>query len=146
MFQSNNDIKSVFGDTDAIAPAPAGYGSGYIQRPVGAPVFSSAFSGEIYPRKDWDELAAMQEKNKTSPYDVRKGRVAILNQKSTNYCWAYGVVGAIATVYAKTGISDPTLSATSVAAQAKDFQNVGGWGENAVEQIQKTGGLGACCC
>ena len=96
--------------------------------------------GPLYDRKDWPELMALQEKHRTSPYHVHKDyNVPILTQESTNYCWMFGVVGGIMNRYAMMDGVAPVLSPAGPACQGKNWENKGGWGEEAVGYIQKFG-------
>jgi hypothetical protein len=99
-----------------------------------------AYNGPLFPESHWDELMALQEANKTSPYHVHKNNVGVYSQQRTNFCWAFGVVGGVANRYAATGIHPvPSFSPASVACQIKDFRNVGGWGREACAGIQEYG-------
>ena len=142
-FESNIDFKTVLGDTDPAATVPRGFASGYVPRdfktdPVGLRV--AGFRGRKYPQGDWDELADLQEKNKTSPYHTHKNRVGIMSQGMLPYCWCYGPVAGVATQYAKTGIEPvPDLNAAAPAFQITGFRLRGSWASEAVEAIQRYG-------
>ena len=139
-FESNIVMRTVYGHTDAQPVAPKGYGSGFVANNGDKPLSSAEYRGKVYPRKDWDELARLQELNHTSPLHAHKGRVGIMNQRSTNYCWCFGTVAGVATQYAKTGITPvPKFSAASTACQIKNFANEGGWGDEAVAGIREYG-------
>ena len=139
-FESNIKMRSLYGATDAVPLPPEGYGSGFVQRGEYDSMKSPPYRGEIYPRKDWEELARLQELNHTSPLHSHKGRVGIMNQRSTNFCWCFGTVAGVATQYAKTGITPvPKFSAASTACQIKNFRNEGGWADEAVAGIQESG-------
>ena len=137
-FESTLPVKTVYSTTDVIAPPPFGRGSGFVMD-SGDDLSAPQFEGKIFPRDTWDDLAIIQETNGTSPYDFHKNGVNIYDQKSTNYCWCFGVCAGVATQYSKSGISIPDLSPASTACQIKDFNNVGGWGKTAVAGIQKYG-------
>lgn len=136
-FESNIDVSSIWGDTDAMPRAPRGMGSGFAAK--AETTGFSLYDGPVFPRTDWDELMDLQDKNLSSPYDTHKAHVEIKNQKSTNYCWSFGMCTVVETEYAMAGMHNIGLSPAAVACQAKDFQNVGGWGEDAAKQIVKTG-------
>lgn len=62
-----------------------------------------------------------------------------LNQNPTNYCWCYAVVHAVMIQRLLNGEPFYRLSPYSVACIVKNFQNNGGWGSQACEQIVKEG-------
>ena len=123
--------------------ADEGFGRGYVERDYsqfGEGFYSPRYTGPVYPRSQWDDLAKRQDDNQTSPDHWRiKAGQPILDQNGYGYCWAYGTVAAIMTAYAQTGMSIPHLSATSVAALAKNWRDQGGWAGEAIAQIKKTG-------
>lgn len=119
-------------------------GRGYVERdyrenPFGsyAPTFDSS---QLIPRSDWAPMIEEMERTKSTLTDVHTYyKVPVTNQKRTNYCWCYGVVGAIMTARAVAGLKTVHLSAGATAARIKNYQNVGGWGGQAIEGIAKMG-------
>jgi hypothetical protein len=96
--------------------------------------------GPVYKESDWPELMALQEKHRTSPFHVHvDNNVPVLSQKNTNYCWMYGVVGGVMNRYASMDGVAPMLSAAGPASRGTRFQNIGGWGEQAVDYIREYG-------
>jgi len=139
MFESSVNFKTIISDND---PNRLDGRGGFVNPPKSDPFESSApaYRGTLYPESDWEELAALQEKNQSSPYHVHKDHVAIMNQKSTNYCWCFGSVAGVANRYAATGIEPvPVFSPASTACQIKSFRNEGGWGREACAGIQEFG-------
>lgn len=134
-------IKYILKDVDA-KEGVSSFGSGYVERnfddePLGT--LTPSYGGRVFPRSDWDELAAIQDANRSSPFDFHYGRVAIMNQRNLPYCWMYGTCAGVATQYAMTGVDVPDLSPTSTAAQVKSFREQGGWGTEACAGIKKYG-------
>jgi len=107
----------------------------------GKPYYSkSGVLGARYDRKDWPELMALQERDRTSPYHVHKDfDVPVLNQRKTNYCWCFGLVAGVMNRYAKMDGVAPLLSPAGPACQGKDFANEGGWGVEAVRYCNRYG-------
>ncbi len=141
MFESNID-KRLIVDPDRLAKEARSFGTGYEDRdfdqePAGLNL--PLYGGKVYDRKDWPELMAMQDKNQSSPLDWHLDGVKIYDQRNTNFCWCFGTVAGVATQYAKTGIEVPEFSPASTACLVKKFQNVGGWGSQACNGIQKHG-------
>lgn len=123
--------------------ADEGFGRGYIKRDYSRfheGFYAPRYSGPVYPRNQWDDLSKRQDDNESSPDHWRlKAEQPILDQNGYGYCWAYGTVAAVMTAYAQTGMKIPHLSATSVAAIAKNWRDQGGWAGEAIAQIQKDG-------
>lgn len=102
--------------------------------------YSSAFSRTIIPRSEWKERIEERTAKKLRLFDTFKAKeVPILNQKSLPYCWAYGVVGAMSMSRAMNNLPTRHLSATSVASKIKNYQERGGWAEEAIRGIDKFG-------
>ena len=101
----------------------------------------ASFSGRRYPRSDWKELMQLQEKHESSPWHAWKSAgIALKNQKSSSWCWTFGVAGAMQNRYAQQGMGDTHLSAASVAGPITGYdKDQGGWGQYAVEHIQEFG-------
>ena len=99
------------------------------------------YSGKIYPRKDWRELIELQKKHGSSPKHVHLfNEIGILNQRSTPYCWMYGVVGCVLNRAAAQGIQPvPKLNAQATAAMGKRYRKKGGFGIEACKYIEKYG-------
>lgn len=130
----------LYGDDSA---TPDGLSKGYIPRdyeqyPEGT--FADPFPLPIIPREQWPELIEKMERDKTRLSDIRRtAGLKSLNQNGTNYCWVNAVVGAVMLLRAKAGHDYIPLSPASVGSIITGFQNVGGWGSKALEQIIKGG-------
>jgi hypothetical protein len=128
---------------DKAVQANGDLGTGYKQRDFEAAPFgtySEPFALDLIPRAEWAERAEALDAAKATPeHMARFYKVPILNQKNLPYCWAYGVVGAMATMYAQAGLPVEYLSATSAAAKIKNYVKVGGWAGEAIEGIQRFG-------
>lgn len=98
----------------------------------------------IIPREEWaDRLAEMQAKQ-TLMSDIlnrytEKYNVKWLNQNPTNYCWCYAVVHAVMILRIWQNEPYKRLAPASAAAIIKNFQNVGGWGSQALDHIAEYG-------
>jgi len=68
-----------------------------------------------------------------------KNKYVGLNQNPTNYCWTYGLIHQIMAEREMNGEPFLRLSPYSVACIVKNFQNQGGWGTQACQQIIKDG-------
>ena len=123
--------------------ADSGFGRGYVERDYRRfeqGFYAPRYSGPVFPRSQWDDLIKMHDENESSPDHWRiRGEVPVLDQNGYGYCWCYGTVGAVMVAYAQTGITAPKLSATSVAAQGKNWRNEGGWAGEAIEYIKRFG-------
>jgi hypothetical protein len=101
---------------------------------------SKSDAGPRYDRKDWPELMALQEKERTSPLHIHKDyNVPVLTQERTNYCWCFGVCAGLMNRYAMMDGVAPLLSPAGPACQGKSFSNEGGWGEEAIGYINQYG-------
>ena len=107
------------------APRPVGYGN-----VPGASVFPQ---GRTIPRSEWQARIKEMEERKSRLSDIlTAGGVKVKNQQQTNYCWAFGTVTAVEILRAVQGQPYVSLSPASIAAPIKKYQNVGGWGEEAL--------------
>ena len=98
------------------------------------------WDGPLIPESEWRDRIAWQEEHRTSPDHWRRFKNSkVLDQKRTNYCWCFGVGGAAQNAIAMTGADVPHLSPAYTAAMIKGFRNVGGWGAEAIDGIQKFG-------
>lgn len=112
----------------------------YETDPVGCS--ADPFFGEVIDRRLWPSLIAKQKNLCSSPLEVhRRNAVPILNQLRFKYCWCFAIVAGVMNRYAFQGINDPVdeLSATAVAAQGKNFRNVGGHCSEAVSYCKQYG-------
>lgn len=94
----------------------------------------------LIPRSDWRNIIEMQERTKSTLTHVRaRAGIRTLSQNGTNYCWCFGVVNAVRIVIALQGGGFRNLSPTAVAAQVKNFRNVGGNTFQAIPHIAEKG-------
>jgi hypothetical protein len=122
-----------------------GYSFGMTPRDYAAAPFGSA-SRPLYQyqyesdRNKLRDRIKRADENKATPDDWRiAGEVPILNQGQWGYCWMFGVVGAMMTAYAMTGVKSPHLNAFPTAYRGKQGRNQGGWGEEALRYINQFG-------
>jgi len=122
---------------------PPRFRRGYTGRPFdkvpyGGASYAKPRARRIYDRSEWAERAKDKKKYGSSLREVwRRGGLNVLNQQQTNYCWCNGVVGAYQAKRAFQGLPYIKFSAASVAARLKRYQNVGGWGGEAIEGINQ---------
>lgn len=119
------------------------FSGGYRPRPYqqfGLGHYAPKYSGQIIPRRQWDELIELQDRNQSSPLHLHQQQNApILDQNGYGYCWMFGAVAGVMNRYAAAGLPIPHLSATAPAWQGKRGKNQGGWAGEAVEYIAKFG-------
>ena len=134
-------IREYVDENTVMPPAPEGYKHAFSLAGKPSKTSLGAYSGQVFPRKDWKELMDLQEKQESSPWHHWKGvGIKVKNQRQTSYCWAFGSTGAVETRYAQQGMGNTHLSATSVAAPITNFdKNQGGWGSYFFEHVQEFG-------
>lgn len=109
---------------------PAGYGSSALPFP----------SAWLIPRSEWRARIEEQKARGTRLCDlIRKAKLSPLDQGRTNYCWMNAVIGAVEVMRLVQNQRIVRLSAASAAAQIKRFQNVGGWGLEAIKWLVANG-------
>lgn len=92
------------------------------------------------PPEQWDEKIKEMETNKTRISDMLLlKKIESKNQAQTNFCWTAAVIGAAEALRVRMNQIHVKLSIASVAAQVKRYNNVGGWGGEALEQVIKVG-------
>lgn len=94
----------------------------------------------IIPRSEWQARIQEAEETKTRIPDLcdRRG-LKVKDQQQTNYCWANAPVHCVEIMRCWNNQRPVPLSPASVAARIKNYQNVGGWGKEALEFIAKNG-------
>lgn len=111
----------------------------YTKHPFG----SLPFNAVKIPRMDRAAVPEMikeaHAKKTFALYHHIARKVPIMNQRSTNYCWANGPTGALMNARARHGLPTINLSAASFAAPGKKYQNVGGWGGEAIGYMAQFG-------
>jgi len=109
---------------------PEGYGSSAMPFP----------SKWLIPRSEWQARIQEQKERGTRLYDlIKRKKLSSLYQDRTNYCWMNAVIGAVEVKRLAQNQRIVRLSPASAAAQIKRFQNVGGWGLEAIEWLAKYG-------
>lgn len=117
----------------------------YDKHPEGSLKGAKPQAIDLIPRSEWDERIKEQERTKTrlSDHILRTYEtsqpIKSLDQNGTNYCWGHGPTTALIHVRCKAGLPYLKLSAVSVCAPVKNFSNVGGWGDQALEYMVKYG-------
>lgn len=124
---------------------PEGLSKGYTVRdynahPYGKVSYAKPRTAKVYDRAEWPERIKAMKAAGSSLQDIWKYRkLPILNQQQTNYCWINGVIGAYHAMRAASGLPFRYFSPASVGARIKNFRNVGGWGGEAIEGINRFG-------
>ena len=117
----------------------------YDKQPLGSITATSAFPSHlILDDQQIKERIEQLERTGTDLVSLLKAacdakKFICLNQNPTNYCWCYAVTHAV--MIARFLANEPfvRLSPYSVACIVKNFQNNGGWGGEANEQMVKEG-------
>lgn len=112
----------------------------YDSHPYGAVGYAKPFALPVIDRAEWPERIKDMEKAKSRLSDmIRYKKIPCLDQDQTNYCWCNGVIHAVIFARMTAGLPYVSLSPASVAAKIKNYRNVGGWGGEAIQGIQKFG-------
>ena len=102
--------------------------------------FEEAVQIPRIPRNEWDDRIRQQEKDGT---DLKTfcmdNSLEVLDQNQTNFCWANGVIYCAMIQRLQSTFAEWRLSPASIAAPIKNFQNRGGWGDEAVEYMVQNG-------
>lgn len=148
MYQSSNIPSHVIDDSNFKSHADdteaerLGMSKGWKERqtPYGEGVGATFEPSWLIPESEWKERIEEREKtNRTIRALKEYKNVPSLNQNGTNYCWAHGPTCCMQIVQLQSGEELKPLSAVSVAAPIKNFQNVGGWGDQALNYIRANG-------
>jgi len=94
----------------------------------------------LIPRNEWQARIKEMEEQKSRCSDMFKqagGRIKFQNPLS--YCWIFAVTSAIEHACIAQGMPYESLSPASAGARIKNFQDVGGWGKEALEWIIANG-------
>lgn len=127
--------------------------TGYVPRDYDAEPLGSGVGAKLLPQalldkwpdeKVWKERFEELERKKQDIPSILKaafdrGEWLSLNQDPTNYCWCYAVIHDIMIQRLLAGEPFVRLSPYSVACLVKNFQNIGGWGTQAMQQAVKDG-------
>lgn len=120
------------------------FGRGYVDRDYQSfPEFSAykEYSGGRIPSSQWAERIDHLNSIGGQPYHWHQsvGRKAVYNQKSTPYCWMYGVCGAINNSLIRQGVGHVDLNPFATAYLGKKGRFRGGFGIEACRYIQQWG-------
>jgi hypothetical protein len=108
--------------------------------PHGSMAFAPAFDQPNIPRSQWPSMIRAMEASQSRLSDVVRGAgLASLHQGSTNYCWANAPVNCVRVIRAMNNQPPVDLSPASVAAPIKHYQNLGGFGPEALKFIVTNG-------
>ena len=134
----DDNWKNVVSDTAAEAK---GYEArDYDEHPYGSVQYSAPFDMPVIPRSEWADRIKEREEQKARLADLHKyHKIKVKNQSRTNYCWIFGVVGAMEVCRATMNLPYVELSPASGGARIKNFRNVGGWGGQAIDFIGEHG-------
>lgn len=111
----------------------------YQKHPFGSLPFNAVTIPKIDRATLPERIKEAHAKKTFSLYHHIARKVPILNQRSTNYCWANGPTGALMSARARHGLPTIKLSSASFAAPGKKYQNVGGWGGEAIGYMAQFG-------
>jgi hypothetical protein len=94
----------------------------------------------LVPRSEWQSRIQMMEQTKTRLSDIaNRNGLPCKDQGQTNYCWINAPAYAMEQLRVAQGQKMTILSAASGGAKIKNFRNVGGWGQEALEFIAENG-------
>jgi len=120
---------------DPNTPFNGGFNSESVIAGLGNP-----FSRTIMPRSEWDDNIRRQEAEQSSPDHWRlAGGVPVMDQSNWGFCWFYGLIGAVNTAYAQTGMEGLRLNPWPTAYLGKNGRNVGGWAGEGLGYFDKWG-------
>jgi hypothetical protein len=94
----------------------------------------------LIPRSDWQALIKEREERGLQLSQImRRNKLPMKNQRSTNYCW---IISPVHTLEIRRILQNEgylSLSPASAGAIIKQFRNVGGWGKEALAFLAKYG-------
>lgn len=94
----------------------------------------------LIPESEWKDRIKERIDNKTTTrHFVKALDIPHLDQNGTNYCWVNGVTHAIELCRGRELGRYVSLSPASAGARIKNFRNVGGWGDEALDWIREHG-------
>lgn len=94
----------------------------------------------LIPPSDYRAWIQEAEESKSRISDlITQQKLPPKRQTNVNYCWSFCTVHAVEILYALMHNRVIDLSATAVAAQIKNYANVGGWPKDAVKWIAEKG-------
>lgn len=143
-FTSDISQDLVLSEGDPIPEIPDGMSSGYEERDWEAAPYGEGYAAPFdiptIPRSEWrDRIEEMERTNSRLTDLCDSAGLTVLNQNGTNYCWANGPTHCVEILRLAQGQPMVRLSPASIAAPIKNYRNVGGWGEQALEYIVEHG-------
>jgi hypothetical protein len=94
----------------------------------------------LIPRSEWQERIKEKEERKTRLSDIAdRAGLPCKDQSQTNYCWINAPTYALELIRILQNQPMVILSPASGGARIKQYQNVGGWGEEAIQFIAEHG-------
>lgn len=133
---------------DAFVRTPEGMSTGYRPELRGvAPGeyaygdAAQAFPAELLiPRADWQGMIQEMEERQTRISDlVNQAKLPCKNQQQTNYCWVNAPTHCVEVMRVIQNQAMVILSPASAGGPVTGFQNVGGWGKQALLYIIEKG-------
>ena len=109
--------------------------AGYCSQP-GAKAAESVLPVKI-PRSDWAAIIEEKWANESWPMCYRDFKCR--SQDKTSSCWAQAACSAVDIKRRQQGMPHNETSAISISAYVTGFRDVGGWSQDAVEELVKTG-------
>jgi hypothetical protein len=133
-------------ERDLVEPAGMSRGLDLTGRPRGYAYggLADPFPPEmLIPRSDWQGIIEEQEARGTNLKALStRYSLPIKNQRSTNFCWAFGAVKALEIVRVKHNLVPlVSLSPASVACPINGYRNQGGWGRDAIRRLGSHGAV-----
>jgi len=130
--------------TDEPPQTPAGFSTGYRGMYSGsmtAADISTPFPSELLiPENEWQARIEEMEQRKSRIGDILDlAGVPVLNQKNTNYCWAFAPAMCLMATRAVQNQPMIVLSPASVAGPITRYRNVGGYGGDSLQYIIDNG-------
>lgn len=94
----------------------------------------------LIPRTEWQARIEERVARQTGLFNLIKQKgLKVLDQGQTNYCWINGPTYGLMTRLLKDRNQIVRLSPASGGAQIKNYRNEGGWGDEALEFIERNG-------
>lgn len=94
----------------------------------------------LIPRNEWQARIQEKQEMKTQLSDIAlQAGLPCKDQNGTNYCWINGVIYSMELYRICMGLAMKILSCGYAGAIIKNYRNVGGWGEEAIEHLTEFG-------
>lgn len=105
-----------------------------------SPSVAKPFDLPLISRSEWQDRIKEKDDLKANLSDIAKyAGVRCKNQNGTNYCWYNATLSGLEVARVVQGQHHVELSPASGAAIIKRYQNVGGWGMEALEHMANDG-------